>query len=186
MKDNEYKVAGYIFTDAHDYKEAKREEETIEYIRANTDLGDMNKAVKLYHKLVERKTLKTVVGYAFLKELQERIRKEGILSEDNIPCIRVEKNAKPIRAYSGALDHEAEKRHQNILENYKIKLRNSRIISVFLAVIIIAMLLISVFSDRSIFTDYENQILDKYSVWEEELNARQQELDQREAQLSQD
>jgi uncharacterized protein YpmB len=183
MKENEYKVAGYSFSDAHDYKEAKREEETIEYIRANTDLSDLNKAIKLYHKLVERRTLKTVVGFAFLKELQERILKEGILTKESMPCIQVEKDTKPIRAYSGPLDHEAEQRHLEVIQDYKVKLRNSRIIIIFLAVIIVVMLLISILSDRSMFSNYENQILNKYSSWEEQLNAREKALEQREADL---
>lgn len=186
MKDNEYKVAGYLFMDANDYREAKREEETIEYIKANTDLRDINKAVKLYQKLVERKTLKTVVGFAFLNELRDRILREGILTEDKLPCIQVEKNVKPIRENSGPTNHEAEVKHQKVLEEYRIKLRNTRIVSAFLVVIIIAMFLISIFSNRSIPSDYETKILDKYAAWEEELDARQQELDQREAELSQD
>jgi hypothetical protein len=144
-------------------------------------LGDLNKAIKLYHKLVERRTLKTVVGFAFLKELQERILKEGIISKDNMPYIQVEKDAKQIRAYSGTLDHEAEQRHLEMIENYKSKLRNSRIISIFLIVIIAAMIMISILSDRSVFSNYEDQILNKYSAWEEQLNAREKALEQREA-----
>ena len=181
MNENENKVAGYTFSDAHDYKEAKREAETIEYIKANTDLSDLNKAVKLYHKLVERKTLKTVVGFEFLKELQERIKKEGIVSDDNIPSIRVENKEKQIRTYSGEMEHEREQKHLAMIEDYKIKLRNSRIISAFLAVIIVAMILISIFSDRNIFSNFENKIIDKYSAWEEDLNAREKALDTREA-----
>jgi hypothetical protein len=177
MKENEYKVAGYSFSDIRDYKEAKREEESIEYIKANTDLNDLNKAIKLYHRLVERKTLKTVVGFAFLKELQERILQEGIIAKENMPCIQIEKNQKPIRAYSGEIDHEQEQRHLAIIADYKVKLRNSRIICGFLAAIIVAMLLIAIFSDRSMFSNYENKILDKYSAWEEELNAREKALD---------
>jgi hypothetical protein len=186
MKENEYIVAGYSFSDAHDYKEAKREEETIEYIRANTDLDDLNKAVKLYHKLVERKTLKTVVGFAFLKELQERIVREGIVKKENMPCIRVEKDEKQLRIYSGELAHEQEKTHLEIIRDLNNKLRNSRIICAFLIVIIIAMILISILSDRSVFTNYENQILDKYSTWEENLDAREKALQQQEMQQSQE
>ena len=181
MDENEHKVAGYTFSDTHDYKEAKREAETIEYIRANTDLSDLNKAIKLYQKLVERKTLKTVIGYEFLKELQERIKREGIVSEESIPSIRVDKVEKKIKVYSGELEHEQEQRHLVTIEDYKIKLRNSRIISAFLAVIIIAMIFISIFSDRNIFSNYENKIINKYSAWEEELNKREQALEAREA-----
>ncbi len=180
MKENEYKVAGYSFSDAHDYKEAKREEETIEYIKANTDLNDLNKAIKLYHKLIERKTLKTVVGYTFLKELQERILKEGIVGSENMPCIKKEKNEKQVRAYSNALEHDQEQKHLSMIEDYRIRLRNSRIISLFLVGIILAMIAISIFSDRNIFSNYENKIIDKYSAWEEELKAREQLLEENE------
>ncbi len=183
MNDKEHKVAGYYFANTHDYKEAKREAETVEYIKSNTDMNDMNKTLKLYHKLVERKTLKTIIGYEFLKELQERIVRGGIVTADNLPPIRIEWEEKQIRAYSGELDHEAEQRHLSTIADYKIKLRNSRIISGFLVVIIIAMIIISIFSDRDVFSNFENATINKYSAWEEELDAREKALDEREAEL---
>lgn len=183
MSENEYKAAGFSFSDSQEYKEAKREAETVEYIKANTDLSDLNKAAKLYHKLVERKTLKTVVGYAFLKELQERIIREGIIGSESMPNIRVERDKKQIKAYSGSLEHDQEKKHAAVVENYRIRLRNSRIISAFLVVIIIVMFAIAIFSDRGKFTDYENKILNKYSAWEEALDTREKELDAREKAL---
>ena len=186
MRENEYKVAGYSFSDAHDYKEAKREAETIDYIRANTDLNDLNKSIKLYHKLVERKTLKTIVGFTFLKELQDRIVKEGIISKESIPCIQIDKDAKQLRAYSNKLEHEQEHKHLEMIEDYKIKLRNSRIISAFLVGIVIVMIAISIWSDRNIFSNYENTIINKYSAWEEDLNARQQLLEEKEKLESED
>lgn len=176
MKENEYKVAGYSFSDEHEYKEAKREADTIEYIKANTDLNDLNKATKLYHKLIERKTLKTIVGYSFLKELQERILKEGLISKENLPNIMIEKDDKRLKILSNSLHLDQEKKHQEVVDNYRVKLRNLRIICFFLVAIIIAMIFISVFSDRSVFTNYENEILDKYSAWEEELDAREKAL----------
>jgi hypothetical protein len=180
MKENENKVAGYSFSDAHDYKEAKREAETIEYIKANTDLNDLNKAIKLYHKLIERKTLKTVVGFAFLKELQERIVKEGIVSKESVPCIQIERDEKKLKTYANSLEQEREQKQQEMIENYKIRLRNSRIISAFLAGIIIIMIIISIWSDRNIFSNFENEILNKYSAWEEDLKAREQLLKENE------
>lgn len=183
MKENEYKVAGYSFSDVHDYKEAKREAETIDYIRANTDLKDLNKMIKLYYKLVERKTLKTVIGFSFLKELQERILKEGIVNKESMPCIPIEKDTKHLSVFSNSLEHDQVQKHQAIVENYRIGLRNSRIISAFLVGIIILMIIISVLSDRNIFSNYKNKILDEYSAWEEELNTREQLLDAREEEL---
>lgn len=183
MDGNDQKIAGYYFADAHTYKEAKREEETVAYIRANTDLTDMNKTLKLYHKLVERKTLNTIIGYEFLKELQDRIIGGGIVTADSLPPIRIEHDEKQIKVYSGKIHQEAEQRHIEIVEDYKIKLRNSRIISGFLIAIVIAMILISIFSDRNIFVNYENQVIDKYSAWEEQLDAREKALDDREKEI---
>ena len=181
MEGSEYLVSGYSFLDALAYIEGQREAETVDYIRANTDLNDINKTIKLYHKLVERKTLKTVVGYAFLKELQERIINEGIVSRESIPCIKVEKDEKQLKAYTIPFEQEAEQKHLIKIEEYRISLKNSRIINIFLLGIIIAMILISVFSDRNIFSNYETKIINKYSAWEEELNVRQKALEEREA-----
>ncbi len=186
MNDKEYTVAGYSFSEAHEYKEAKKEAETIEYIKANTDLTDINKAVKLYHKLVERKTLRTIVGYAFLKELQGRIIQEGVIAKENLPCIRIERDKKQVKVYTGALDHEQERKHQDIQKDYKIRIRNLHIIIGFLVGIIIVMILISVFSDRSVFSNYENKVVNKYSAWEESLDAREKALKEKEDLQSED
>jgi hypothetical protein len=186
LKDKEFKVSGYSFTDSYLYKEAKREEETINYIRANTDLNDINKTLKLYHKLVERKTLKTIVGYSFLKELQEKILKEGIVSKESLPCIKFEPEVKHYQAYLNQQEKAKEEKKRSLAEDYRIRHRNSRIINIFLVIIIVVMFLITIFSDRNKFTDYENQILNKYSAWEEQLNERQKALDEREASQLQD
>ncbi|MBH1940290.1 hypothetical protein I5677_05185 [Mobilitalea sibirica] len=182
MKDNEYKVSGYSFTDIKEYKEAKREAETIEYIRANTDLNDRNKVLKLYHKLVERQTLKTVVGYGFLKELQNKILKEGIIGEDKLPDIKVVKEEKKIfgKVYKNQLEHTQENKYRILSEEYRIRHRNSRIINLFLILIIAIMIGIAIFSNRNVFQKYEEKIIDKYAAWEEELDAREQALRERE------
>jgi hypothetical protein len=185
MKDNDYRLAGYIFSDEYDYKEAKKEEESIEYIKANTNLSDLNKVIKLYNKLIERKTFKTVIGIMFLKELQGRILKEEIADEENLPCIQVEKSGQS-KSYSSAITHETEQRHKDLINNFRIKLRNSRIINTFLVFIIIAMILITIFAGKNSYSDIENDILDKYSAWEEKLDARQKILDEKEAALNQD
>ncbi len=180
MGSNEYKIDGYSFEDAHEYKEAKRESESVEYIKANTDLNDINKVLKLYNKLVERNTLKSVIGIEFLNELRTKILTAGIITKDNLPSIRIEKQNNPIRVYDNVLEHEQEKAHLTMIEDYRIKLKNSRIISIFLTVIIVAMLLISIFMDRSMYSIYENKVIDKYEAWQQELDARETALDARE------
>ncbi|MGB4659251.1 MAG: hypothetical protein WBI07_08730 [Mobilitalea sp.] len=185
MKENEKTLCGYSFSDVHDYKEAKREAETIEYIKANTDLKDINKVIKLYHKLVERKTLKTVIGTTFLKELQNRIIKESIMNPDNVPNIPIIKEENHPKVFASIIEHEQVEKHLEEIADYKIRLKNSRIISVFLTVIIVIMIVIAILSDRSVFERFENGIIDTYSTWEEELDAREKALDIREDKISQ-
>lgn len=183
MKENEYKVAGYSFSNENDYKQAKQDMETIDLIKSKTDLNDLNKVIKLYHKLVERRSFHTTVGYSFLKELQERILKDSLLSKTNIPLIPVHKLEMELSSFTKSMHEEKDRKYHATIQNYKIKLRNSRIISAFLFVIIIAMLLISVFSDKYTFINYKNEILDRYSTWEEDLESREKALDERENKL---
>jgi len=184
MKDNSYRVGGYVFADEYDYKEAKKEEDSVKYIKANADLKDLNKTIKLYNKLVERGTFKTVIGMDFLKELRERILAEKIVDEESLPCIRVEKSG-GTKAYSSAISREAENRYNELNKSLKDKLRNLRIINAFLVLIIAAMILVALFAKDS-YSEIENEILNKYAAWEEELDSRQKALDQREAELNRD
>jgi hypothetical protein len=176
MKENEYKVAGYSFRDKRAYKEAKQEAETIDYIRKNTDLNDKNKALKLYQKLVERKTMKTIVGYEFLYELQKMILKDGFIDSDKLPPIPIGYERKNQGAWNSSLEQNQVQKYKRMAEDYKIRHRNSRIINIFLLLIIIGMFIINIFGDRSVFKNYEEEIISKYSAWEEELKERERNL----------
>lgn len=185
MSDKSYRVGGYVFDDEYDYKEAKREAESIEYIKSKADLKDLNKTIKLYYKLVERQTFKTAVGMDFLRELRERILAGQIVDEKSLPCIRVEKSGK-LRPYSAAISRDAENRYKERVGILESKLRSLRIINVFLILIIAAMILISLFGKKISYTDVENEILNKYAAWAEELDARERAVRQKEAALNQD
>ena len=183
MNENENSVAGYLFLNSYDYKEAKREAESVEYIKANTELGDINKVIKLYIKLVERKTLRTVVGYAFLNELRNQIIQSGIIGEDKLPKIQIQKE-QAIRVYNSELERKQEEKHLAEMNEYKTKLRNSRIIIVFLTLIVLVMLVLSIFNERIMYTVHENQFIDQYANWQADLEEREAALKQKEKTLS--
>lgn len=136
MKDIEYNLQGYSFMDIEEYRAAKREAESIDYIRAKTDLGDLNKVTKLYHKFVDKQTFQTIIGHEFLKELQNKILEGGISSLETVPSIRIKKQ-------SSALQPMNTSKYQKLAEEYRIRHRNSRIINVFMSLIIIAMIIIN-------------------------------------------
>lgn len=136
MKDQEYKLHGYSFADFEEYREAKREAESVDYIRAKTDFNDLSLITKLYHKLIDRQTFRTVIGYEFLKELQNKILEGGISTLDSLPGIN-------IRKQTSILQPKDDTKAQKSAEEYRIKHRNSRIINVFLSLIIVAMIIIN-------------------------------------------
>ncbi|NLP35202.1 MAG: hypothetical protein GX359_08430 [Clostridiales bacterium] len=136
MKDIGYNFRGYRFLDIEEYREAKREAESIEYIRAKTNLKDLGKVTKLYHKLIDKQTFRTIIGHEFLKELQNTILEGGINTLENIPSIS-------IGTRSSALHPKKNHNDKGVAEEYRIRHRNSRIINIFLTLIIIAMIIIN-------------------------------------------
>ena len=78
MKEKErFVVDEYSFGTKAEWEEAKREEESIQYIRAKTNLSDPQTVYKVYCGLVEKKTFTTPVGTAFLLELRAGLLRAG-------------------------------------------------------------------------------------------------------------
>lgn len=185
MSEKDKTILCYNFSDQYDYKEASREAETIEYIKANTDLNDSAKVVKLYHRLVEKQTFKTIIGYEFLKSLRDKIEKDGIVSGDKLPLINIIGDSKQSfgKVYTGSLSHDQEEKYKSIAKDYQIKRRNSRIINVFLLLIIAIMIIIAFYSRQHVDNSYEEGVINKYAQWEDELNQWEEELKIREKEI---
>ena len=179
MREKGLVVNGFLFSTNKDYNQAKEELEAIDYIRTNTDLANSGTVLKLYNKLTENRTFHTPVGYTFLKELQGTIIRTGLVKPADLEGIYI--------PGKGSDNNEVAilkaEQYKVMAERAQIKNRNSRIINIFLVVIIIAMIIIAINTDKSVFTNFENNIIDKYSVWEEELIERERVLEELEGQL---
>jgi len=174
-------IGGFLFSTNKEYSDAKQEQETIEYLKANSDLSKPKTVLKLYSKLTENRTFHTPIGYLFLKELQEIILNAGIVKLEELESIYI-----PTQNLSEneELNNLSLHHYKQIAEKAHIQNRNSRIINIFLAFIIIVMIAIAIYSDKSVYTDFENKVIDKYASWEEELNNREQDLNNREKLLN--
>jgi len=174
-------VGGFLFSSNKEYNDAKQEQETIEYLKANSDLSKPKTVLKLYSKLTENRTFHTLVGYLFLKELQEIILKAGIVKLEELDSIYV-----PTQNFSEneELINLSLHHYKQSAEKAQIQNRNSRIINISLAFIIIVMIAIAIYSDKTVYTDFENRVINKYASWEEELNNREQKLNNREKLLN--
>lgn len=184
MGESQNQVNGFIFSTNEDFSRAKEEQEVIDHFKTKVDLSNPNDALKLYNRFIEKNTFLTPVGYLFLRELQESILKTGIIKPEEIQKINYISQNLNTKGEIKELDLLPLNKYKEMVQNLKIKLRNSRIINMFFLVIVIAMIIIAIYSDKTVFTNFENEVIDRYAGWEEELKLKEKELEEREAGLS--
>ena len=194
-----YQVQGYEFETKEQADLARHEIDTIRYIRSNSRMDDPDVVLALYNKLVLKEIFVTPVGFDFLHRLQEYlytipyIKREDVLP---IPVYRSE----PVKAKDEREEREivkrAEKRQaqkQKVVEKHQKKeerdYRKLFHISTFFAVVfaiaVVFMFAITMISkDNVTILNYENAIVDKYEKWEKELDEREEALNERAQELT--
>lgn len=160
---------GFTFRSEAEFTEAKKEAEVVAYIRGQADLSNMKTVVKLYNRLIEKGTLTTELGIAFLKELRSRALESGVVAESSLaalPMIEKKETEQP-KVWS---------KERKLLELYKGRAKNLTMVVIALCVVILLMFVIRLFGTASPFTDYEQKVLDKYAGWKEELTLKEESL----------
>lgn len=188
---NKYTIGDYSFSSKADYERATKEKETISYIVANTNMADMKSVLKVYNKSVEKKSFQTVLGLEFVRNMRKSLINSGIVADDTIQPV-------PVPAAGGSRTKQADNSFTaDMAEKYKLAYENERagriirnMVIAFLVVIIGAMMFITYNSKYSVFTyftDYktemENELVDKYQEWSNQLEEKERELDEREKAL---
>lgn len=181
-----YEVEGFAFDDREEYNKAKKEAEAIHYIRKNTDFDNIPLVKKMYDKLVEKGTFQTVVGYAFLKEIQQLLKSNSKESGTEPKLIPVRQMIKTVRQEAKLQSEEAKQaeRYKELYEKEKTKKTGLKITIFFLAVAIAGMFLVAQLTPYTVFSNYEEKIVDKYETWQENLEEKEKELNEREKALT--
>ena len=168
----EYKFKGYTFYSEEELNDAKKENETIEYIKSKTDLGKTETVIALYNRLIDRNVITTVVGLDFLKRLQGIALRDEMVNPSRLrelPAVTVSRKPK-----------EIEKRKLTPLQ--KVKRENLMLKIVILGlVIIVAGMFVIVLTGKSspLKAVYEQEILNKYSSWQQKMDAQQEWINDR-------
>lgn len=165
-------VDGFLFSTNKEFKQGKSEFETISYLREKSDLSNPKMVLRLYNKLIDGDTFHTMVGYVFLKELQDIIVNANIIKGDELTKIYIPNNL----SYDEETTSKPANQYKIKIKNLQITLRNSRIINLFLVVTIIIMFLLALFADKSAYTNYETDLINQYSTWQEDLKSKEEEL----------
>lgn len=179
MEESSRVVDGFVFPSYQEAKIALKEQKNIEIIRQRTPLTDGKEVYDLYQKLLEREMFKTMVGYSFLHELYYRLTDEFGYSVEELPKLELPKQME----YDVAGTNNRSKLEEQVQQLTVVKKRQGIVIAA-LSIMVIAMFVIAALNPNAQYVNSENKILNKYAAWQEELEQREQQVKEKEAQLN--
>ena len=172
--DNKFTFQGHTFDDEKELIAAKKEAEAIEYLRSKTDFGNLNNLLKLYDRILDKDMMETVIGLDFLKEIRDTLVESGLFKEEQIRPVPMNKEKKKAKRRA-----EIQKRSREMTRLEASQRENTRlkIICLFLTALVIAMFVIVMTGTKSpLAVRYEEEIINKYASWAQELKERENAL----------
>jgi len=183
-KEMVYVVEGFAFTSEAEAEKAQKEYEGIKYIKEKVDMSKPDMVLKVYNKMIHEKMFVTAVGYAYLFDLQEYLRTNPYINDEDIL---------PIEIVHPALEEslrEEKQKHQAKLKEVKQKAANktvtnealmnkykfSLLMNLILVISVVFMFVITATSGHPTILNYEEEIINRYSAWEQELTEREAAL----------
>ena len=170
-----YIVEGFAFASESEAEKAQKESEGIKYIKEKINMNHPERVLQIYNKMISEKMFVTVVGYGYLSELQEYLKRNpSVKNEDIFPIEIIHSNAdenlkeekgQKINTKNVGSDGQFEKK-------YKISL----VINLILVISVIGMFAISATSKHPTILNYEEKLINRYSAWEQELTEREAAL----------
>lgn len=174
-------IQGFLFETQSEYEIALKEYEVVTYLKANTDFSNAKALYKLYEKLIEKESFQTVIGLQFLAEIREQIISRNDQFERILNPVKVKSKVEPKGKKSlPKVDNE---KYKLLYEDMKAKKNRAYLVSGFLVAIIAGMIIITFNSNHASTAKLETALQNKYASWQEELNEREQTIEEREKNL---
>lgn len=170
----------FIFQKEETYEAAKKEKMVIDAIRQKYDVKNKRVALKIYQKAVKDNSFSTVIGYSFLAELYHNMEQAKVPIND-LPRLPLKETAeeRPGKGYLPAALKAKEEKWKILYQAQKTFNKKCKIVIAMLVILIAALFVIEYKSQDSIFTykeKTEQELIDKYETWEEELQERENAL----------
>jgi len=183
-KEDVYIVDGFAFASEKEAEQAKKEREGIRYVKEKMNMNNPDMVLRIYNKMIREKMFTTSVGYAYLFDLQEYLRTNPYIKDEEIL---------PIEVVHPSLQEglkEEKQKHKEQLQEIKKKsntkqvtnkelhnrYRLSLLVNLILAISVVFMFLISATSSHPTILNYVEEIINRYSAWEQELTERENAL----------
>ena len=172
--ENKFIFKGHTFDEEKQVILAKKEAEAIEYLRSKTDFNNMNQLMKLYNRILDKNMMETVIGIEFLKEIRTMLLNSGVFTEEQIRPLPLLPEARKMKKRA---EDQKRSRERILLEHAERQNLILKIVCFFLSILVVAMFVITLSGKRSpLARKYEEQILNKYASWAEELTQREKSI----------
>jgi len=165
-------VDGFEFATKKEATAAQKEVESVKYIKEKVKHDNSDKLLSMYNKLIEENVFKTPVGISYLRELQGRLYRSGVVEEDMLPI-----------TYSVSVEKSKETTEDKKDSRFKAPFITSLIINAVMAIIIIVMIYIASTTTSPTILDYEVKLQNKYAGWAEELKDKENDLNKLQKEL---
>lgn len=171
----EYIVDGFLFESPKQAQIARKELQGILFLQKNNNMKDPKVLLQVYNKVLEQRLFSTVVGLNSLKKIQSELQAKGVAEELlPIPVVNVgAKKDNPIRERKTMMELN------DVGDVYKKKFRFSLLIIAILSACLIFMVVVASTTNSPHILNYEEKIITKYEKWEQELEQREQALDEK-------
>ncbi len=180
-------VNGYAFFNEQDALLAESERKKVEYLHAHMELKDPDKIMAVYKKALDDRMFKTPIGVDFLREVQTFLIEQCDFPEGDVPAIPL------------YVEYDKELKEREVVNHRKIKGKKAdgddkskRVPFIFVSVVlniallaaVIAMYIITMNSENPNILNYETNLINQYSSWDQELTEKEKELRSYERELN--
>lgn len=185
-------LEGFLFSDDASYEKAKKDSEIIKYLKNKVNMSDPAQVLRLYQQAIEQDLFNTIIGYEFLKKLQDYLLSLDDINDAEVLPIPQKLTSKDTTGeYDNALLRkenvkltEKNKKLSGAVKKYKGKYNVTLTVTIILIVTVCVMFFISLSSNLPTIVNYRTKITDEYSSWQDELDEKEKELDKREQELN--
>lgn len=174
-------VDGYLFRNDEDAQLAIQEKKKIEYLKKNVSSQKAENVLLIYQKLVNERVFKTPIGYDYLRTLREFLLSKPGIDAEAVPPVELQNyfSVNMRKSYNPARQHVKASEKKNV--QWPLL---SLIFNVVLAAAVIAMFVITLKSENPNILNYEQNLLNKYATWEQELSERESVIREKERELN--
>lgn len=186
-----YLVSGIAFTDMKQAKLAQIEQKRIEVLDEKLNYNDIDAVANVYKKARDNRTFQTPVGITYMLRLYDWLKKNDYEGIDKMYVIMdLESSKTKIDDLEKGLMTERDEIWKSRLDAQKsrektlsAKLRTSLFVNLVLVVLVILLFVISQTGNNPTILNYKTKIINQYTAWEQELEQREQAVEEKEAEL---